>query len=277
MTTLATPMLQQFSDLWEQLFPTAVPSGIVGDAAHALRGGYHISIEDQPSSNYSVIRLDDKAPPGTWSREASAAVDMSLALPDMKTVDSRVDLLFMSRLDPRRVFLNAVNCWDGNDSPGRFDMVSNTISTASDDHKWHVHLEFRRRYANDLNAMSAVLSVLKGETPKQWLDAGGVAIKPPPYTPLLRRPWPRYMKAGYFFGLVNGPTPSRGGFYTYEQPDVRAIQRRVTALGFHAEEDGKFGLATRAAVSSWQRAKYKSTTSRYGEVWGDDWRHLFTY
>jgi len=61
MATVATPAMTQFAADWEHAIDSAAKrndaatrSGIVGDAAHRARGGYHISREDQPSSNYSV-------------------------------------------------------------------------------------------------------------------------------------------------------------------------------------------------------------------------------
>jgi hypothetical protein len=29
-------------------------------------------------------------------------------------------------------------------------------------------------------------------------------------------------------------------------------------------------------VAAWQRAKYAQQTSRYGEIWSDDWARLFS-
>jgi len=164
MSTSAPAQLVYLANEWEKLFSSAAISGIVGDQAHKLRGGYHISIEDQPSNNYSVIRPDDKAPPGNWPRNMASAVDMTLGLADMKVCHARLKAAWANRAnDPRMKYINAWNGWDGNGSPGRYDVVTGAVSTASDDHKWHVHLEIRRRYVNDRTAMNAVLSILAGE------------------------------------------------------------------------------------------------------------------
>lgn len=170
MATNAPAELVYLSNEWEKLYGSAVLSGIIGDAAHAARGGYHISIKDQPATNYSVIRPDDKAPPGTWPRDMASAVDMTLNLADMKVCHGRLREVWKNRAnDPRIKYINAWNGWDGNGSPGRYDVVTGSVSTASDDHKWHVHLEIRRRYVNDRAAMNAILSILKGETLEQFL------------------------------------------------------------------------------------------------------------
>lgn len=172
MSTNSTPVLRSFAHNWESLpdYPSAVFSGIVGDLAHKLRGGYHISIEDQPTDNYSVIRADDKAPPGSWPRDEASAVDMSMNLSDLKKCHARLVNVWKNRdSDPRAKYINAFDGWDGNGSPGRYDMVKGTIEVANDSHKTHEHIEFRRRYVNDTKATAAVLSVVKGETVAQFL------------------------------------------------------------------------------------------------------------
>ncbi|MFY1589004.1 hypothetical protein ACN267_31440 [Micromonospora sp. WMMD734] len=171
MATRATDTLRDLAAGWERLFPSAKLSGIVGDTRHAKRGGYHISIEDQVrDDDYSVIRPDDKAPPGKWPRDCASAVDMNLSLPDMKVCHARLVAVWRARAtDPRARYINAHNGWNGSGSPGRYDWVTSAVSTASDDHEWHVHLEIRRRYVNDPQAAKAVLSILRGESPAQYL------------------------------------------------------------------------------------------------------------
>ncbi|WP_194821315.1 hypothetical protein [Micromonospora sp. S-DT3-3-22] len=171
MATRATDTLRDLAAGWERLFPSAKLSGIVGDTRHAKRGGYHISIEDQvDSDDYSVVRADDKAPPGKWPRDCASAVDMNLSLADMKVCHARLIAVWRNRAtDPRAKYINAHNGWNGTGPPGRYDWVTGTVSTASDDHEWHVHLELRRRYVNDPQAARAVLSILRGESPAQYL------------------------------------------------------------------------------------------------------------
>ncbi|PWR08563.1 hypothetical protein DKT68_15210 [Micromonospora acroterricola] len=166
MTTRATPVLTGLAAGWKKLYKSAVISGIVGDTRHAKRGGYHISIEDQVNrSDYSVTRPDDKAPPGAWPRDCAAAIDMNLSLADMKVCHARLCAVWRNRAnDPRAKYINAHNGWDGNGNPGRYDWYAGSVSTATDDHEWHVHLEIRRRYVNDPKAAEAVLSILRGES-----------------------------------------------------------------------------------------------------------------
>lgn len=114
--------------------------------------------------------------------------------------------------------------------------------------------------------------------------AGG-APAPAPGGAVLRRPWPSYMPQAQYFGLITGPNESHGGYYPAERADVKALQQRLIVLGYvpgvtnpaSGWADGLFEQPTADAVARWQRAKYAAQTSRYGEVWSDDWARLFTY
>jgi len=98
--------------------------------------------------------------------------------------------------------------------------------------------------------------------------------------PVAQDGWP--LPPGHYFGLVTGPDESHGGFFPEEVPYIRWIQRRLIALGYvpgvhdpgSAWADGKFETATRDAVARWQHAKWSAQTTRFGEVWEDDWHRL---
>jgi len=160
MTTLSTTSLNWLAGQWEDVYTSAVLSGIVGDLAHAARGGYHISRQDQSSTNYSVIRADDKS--GNGPSDRAAAIDMTMSTADIIKCHTRLRT-FWKNNDPRMKYINAWNGWDGEGDAGRYDVVKHTIGVASADHKWHIHLEIRRKYVNDMTAMKAILSMLKGE------------------------------------------------------------------------------------------------------------------
>lgn len=106
-----------------------------------------------------------------------------------------------------------------------------------------------------------------------------------PSGPVLHRAWPSYMKSGHYFGLITGPNASHGGYYANERPDVKAIQQRLIQLGYVVGvsnvnagwADGKFEQPTKNSVARWQHDHYAAQTSRFGEVWSDDWARLFTY
>jgi hypothetical protein len=169
MATLAHEVTRWLANEWEKRYKSAVFTGIVGDLAHRDRGGYHISIEDNPAGNYSIVRPDDKAPPGAWPRNFAAAIDMNLALADMQLCHGRLRTAFQDQSDPRRRYLNGWNGWNGTNGAGRYDMVTNTVSSSTDDHKWHIHLEIRRRYVTSRPAAEAILSILRGQSKADWI------------------------------------------------------------------------------------------------------------
>lgn len=161
MTTLSTASINWLAGQWEDVYGSAVLSGIVGDLAHKARGGYHISRQDQGSSNYSVSRSDDKGGPN----DRASAIDMTMSTADIIKCHTRLKTIWKNRSeDPRMKYINAWNGWDGEGDAGRYDVVTGNVATATSDHKWHIHLEIRRKYVNDMNAMKAILSMLKGET-----------------------------------------------------------------------------------------------------------------
>lgn len=175
MSTLSTTDINWLAREWEKLYGSAVLSGIVGDLAHKKRGGYHISRQDQPSGNYSVTRPDDRLGPS----DRASAIDMTMSTADMIKCHKRLRTIFQNRnSDPRMKYINAWNGWDGQGDAGRYDVVRGTVGTATADHKWHIHLEIRRRYVNDRKAMEAILSMLKGETLEQYQGKATPATPP---------------------------------------------------------------------------------------------------
>jgi len=168
MTTKAPQMLVDTAHRWEDMFSSTVFAGIVGDLNHP--DGYHISFEDNPSGNYSIVRPPDKPPkmPSANDDEASA-VDMSMNKTDMVTHYNRIIKVYNDHSDPRRKYFNAVNCWDGKSANAvRLDLYANTKSTATNDHKSHVHDEYPRMYCQDPMAGKAHLSVWSGESKEDW-------------------------------------------------------------------------------------------------------------
>lgn len=170
MSTRAHEISWYIARNWESYYASAVLAGIVGDRAHALTGGYHMSIQDNRVDNYSVIRIDDKAPPGDWPRDLAAAIDMSMSPSDMALCSGRLWTVWNDTSDPRRVFLNGFNGWFNDGEPAkRYDYVTQRISVTTSDHKSHVHGEIRRRWVTSMVAANAILSILRGETKAQYL------------------------------------------------------------------------------------------------------------
>lgn len=178
MATLSTTNLNWLADQWENAYASAQLSGIVGDLAHKARGGYHISRQDQPKTNYSVVRADDKLGPS----DRASAIDMTMSKADIIKCHTRLRGFWKNRsTDSRMKYINAWNGWDGIGDAGRYDVITGKISTATSDHKWHIHLEIRRRYVNDRKAMEAILSMLKGESHSAYIArTTPVPIKPAP-------------------------------------------------------------------------------------------------
>jgi len=257
MTTLATDKMKVLARQWEAVYRSAVLSGIVGDAAHMRRGGYHVSLEDQPGKgprNYSAVRLDDAAPPGDWSREHSTALDESMSPADMRLCTLRLIAIYNDKEDPRRQYINAFNGWLGSGDAKRYDIVSGTVIWASPDHKSHVHLSIRRRYWNDSSAYDAVYSAISGETKAQYI-ARVRGVKPP--LPSVHAPGTRDLRIA---------TPRMTGV------DVRFVQRWVRGSALNRiKDDGVYGPLTGVRVAWWQRQRGRTGT---GVVARADWRDM---
>jgi predicted transcriptional regulator len=168
-TTIASPEMLKLAEEIEDAVPTAVFSGIVGDAAHKTRPSKHNSIEDNPKGSWPIIHKKDAAPPGNWSRKYAAAIDISLPRKDQNRIHESHRRVFRDKTDPRREYLYAFNGWDGHDSPGRYNLVTGTISTTDDSHKWHEHTETFYRYANDPKMREAIASIYANKTKEQYL------------------------------------------------------------------------------------------------------------
>jgi hypothetical protein len=168
MTTRAPQMLLNTMHAWEDLYPSAVFAGIVGDTNHP--DGYHISYEDNSKSNYSTTRPPDKPPKMPKANEEMASAgDMSMNKTDMVKHYNLIIKVYNDKSDPRRKYFNAVNCWDGKSANAvRLDLYANTKSTATNDHMSHVHDEYPRMYCQDPMAGKAHLSVWSGESKEDW-------------------------------------------------------------------------------------------------------------
>jgi hypothetical protein len=239
MSTIAPPLIKALASDWENKcgLTSAILSGTVGDPLHKLRGGYHISREDQPADNYSVIRPEDK--PGNGPNDACAAIDMTMSTADMKTCTARLVKAFTNRDDPRRKYLNAFNGWSGTGDAQRWDVFTNKVAWATPDHKWHVHLEIRRKYVTSAAATKAILSILRGESVAAYLTSIGVTTtvttpKPPPYP---------------------GRLLMRNDAQKDADPAVKLWQDRMIARGWASlgkTGDGFFGEATESVVKRFQ-------------------------
>lgn len=254
MSTRATDELRELARQWKLLFKSAEISGIVGDTTHRRRGGYHISRMDQTDkANYSVVRPDDKLGPD----DTASAVDMNLNPADMVVCTKRLVAAYDNVNDPRRKYLNAFNGTLDGKVAQRWDVYAKTVSWASADHLWHVHLSIRRRYSASPTAVKAILSMLRGEAVAAYMASIGITtasrqttslpasakgpVTPPPVAPVTAPPFP---------GRVLRRNDSAS------QPDtaVKAFQVQMLKRGWSSlgVADGFFGPKMERLVRRWQ-------------------------
>lgn len=181
MTTVAPPLLRAALGKIIGHYPTAVLSGIVPDQSHLDDGGYHVSIDDLRkygnAGDYSNTRELDKAPPVTSvGRRYAAAGDISMGKRDMITLHGHVRRVWLARkTDTRTKYINAINCWDGDGDPVRYNFAKGTAERASKDHTWHAHEDQPRAYIDDVRdrpaaerAARALVSVMTGQSHDGW-------------------------------------------------------------------------------------------------------------
>lgn len=251
-------------------------SGIVGNSAHTF--GYHrartVLENDGEWGDYSIQLPPDKEGDG-W---AASAIDITPATQDGQHTLTRRLLDATSRNDPR---LHPLREWAGSlDSknvcarslrPSLTDVSSEFDSS----HLWHIHLSILRKFANNSDALALVANVLAG-IPLDGSNGGGdnggpTTVGTHHYT------GPKFpLPPGNYFGPLTGPRVSHGGARFRDRHYIKKIQRRLSALGYGVPASGIFGPKTQEAVSHWQHATRADVTSRYGEIWWDDWRALFT-
>lgn len=274
MSTVATAPMKVLARGWEKDcgYRSARCSGIVGDLEHRRRGGPHISRQDQPRDNWSVIRPQDR--PGNGPDDASAGIDMTMNTADMILCTQRLRAVWANKSDPRRKYLNAFNGYLGGANAQRFDIIALIISWATPDHKWHCHLELRRLYTLSMVAVKAILSALKGETVEQYLRSIGAAVSPArkPATPPAPTPAPKPAppKAPPYPGRVL----QRNDRQARADPAVRQWQQRMLQRGWRAlgSADGFFGAKTESVVRQMQAHCKVAVDGRIGPVtWPLPW------
>lgn len=230
MTTKAYPATKWLAAKWDAAIPSARLSGIVGDAAHARDGGYHISRQDQPSWNYSVAdySLDRLGP-----SDAAAAVDMTMNTSDMIRVSRRLAAAAANKSDPR--LLGKVRAFNGTFN-GRsairievrqYNGRGAGVYSATADHLWHVHLEIHRRYVNSQSVMDGIYSVIRGESLSAYKIRRGIAKPAAPVAPA--KP-------------IADQSPVGAGV---RHPAVLVLQRAINKIfGVSLPVDGVFGPKT---------------------------------
>jgi hypothetical protein len=168
-TTAPTPEMMRLAREWEDIYPSAVFSGINGDAPHGTRPSKHHSRSynrDKFGANaWPITSTKDKQGPS----DKACAVDMSMAKADMVKCTGRMRTVFNNRkLDPRATYFGAFNGWDGSGDAVRYNFLSGVAEYATDDHKWHCHDESFYAYVNSATMVDAQLSALRGQTIAQY-------------------------------------------------------------------------------------------------------------
>jgi hypothetical protein len=242
-------------------YASAVLAGLVPDSRHLANGGYHCSVEDLKAhgngGDYSNTRPDDK----NFNPKYCAAYDVTLSRADMIRSYQRVYAVWKDRSDPRRKYINCINTWPGAGDAVRIDFYANKVGRASDDHKWHVHGEIRRRYLNDAKAGRAVLSVLNGEGKAAWIAReetpakGGVNIPAKP-APAKTAPAVRHAPGSRVLQYVPGRPVLSG-------EDVAYVQRYIGASKA-GPADGVAGAKFRAAVTWYQKMRGLAADGQVG-------------
>lgn len=152
--------------------------GVQLGGIYAVKPGYHNTrnwnLVNNPG-DYSI----ELPPDLLGSGELAAAIDLTMSTAEMK---KRCAYLKNACLDPAdyrtkyiREFIGTLDgsnvyCLIHNSEDGAFSFSGGRDSS----HLWHIHISFFRKYAADMTAAGAIVSVLKGETLAQY--EGGVIM-----------------------------------------------------------------------------------------------------
>lgn len=174
----------------EDVRRSAVMAGIVPDRRHLDNGGYHCCwrhlIAYGNRGDYSSTRVLDRPPKMTKAGEdCSCAYDIGMARADMIRTHAAVKRVHSDKTDPRRKYVNAINCWAGSGDAKRYNFQTGTVTRATPDHKTHVHGDMPRAYVDGPEAAKAARahrSILTGESRAAWTarEEPKAAIKPTP-------------------------------------------------------------------------------------------------
>lgn len=180
----------------EDVRKSAVMAGIVPDQRHLGSGGYHVCLVHLRAhgklGDYSSSRPLDKTPKvSTTGAGYACACDIGMSRADMIRTYAAVRKVWLDHSDPRRKYINAINCWKGTGDATRFNFQTNTSEYASPDHKTHVHGDAPRFYVDEhacgaseaAKASRAMASVIIGESRATWEGREEPAPKPAPGKP----------------------------------------------------------------------------------------------
>jgi hypothetical protein len=240
-------------------YKSAVLSGIKPDPRHLDNGGFHCSIDDLKAhgngGDYSNTRPSDHG----FNPKYGAAFDVSMSKADMIKAYGRIHAVWADHSDPRRRYVNAINCWDGSGDAVRLDFDKNTATRASNDHTWHDHGEVHREYVRDAKALRAVVSIFKGESKAAWIAREERPTESTPAKP-----------QGVTMAVVTGKLPELKRGMSGKVAGYNYISRVQMLLGIKADND--FGPATEAKVAAYNRDVLKRSSKI---VDGTFWKRIY--
>lgn len=146
----------------------------------------------------------------------------------------------------------------------------------------HLHISVTQKDGNHPSAGGYVAAIddprTWGITPEIVTPAGGsnpVALNYPAET------FSYPFHGSDHFGDINGPDSDHGGNPKFDPigviADIKQIQARLNQIGFGPLfVDGEFGPKTIAAASAFQHKYRPTSTTLWGQLWGDDCATLFS-
>jgi hypothetical protein len=229
---------------------------------YAKKRGYHNKRKDLPKSDYSVseFKIDREGPD-----DEGSAIDWTFPeaqkehQPDYRTIArySRRLMAAGKAKDQRTVYIREFfgNTDSDTDVEG-WDFSKHRTSTSEKSHLWHIHISVHRKFIADKAAMIAILSILAGESYKDYQKRIGgpsqahkeQAIVPPyPGTPLKQ-------------GMLSNP-------------NVRKFQAQLKKRKWTIDDDGDFGKKTTDVVKAFQKQKKLKVTGIVDEkTWTAIWK-----
>jgi hypothetical protein len=131
--------------------------GIIGDAQHTY--GYHHSRNSLPRDDYSVVLKRDQGGPG----DAASAIDITPPDREHQTRLTRRLRRAIEAHDARiwRCVREVYGSEDGTTVWG-WDLATNSASTSSISHTWHIHVSFYRDTLDRTALLAGVADVLAG-------------------------------------------------------------------------------------------------------------------
>lgn len=248
--------------LWPELKKLEPKSALGG--VYANKPGYHNKRKNLPHTDYSVreFSVDRQGPDAE-----AAGIDWTFR--DAQSGDYSTIAKYSKRLlaagranDPRTAnirefFGNA----DNDREVEGWDYSKNEASTSDSSHLWHIHISIHRKYVNDRNTLEALLSILKGESLKDYQKRTGDIV------PTAKKPATSSAPA------YPGHVMTRNDSQSKADPYVAKFQAKLKQRGWDINADGFFGAKTDEIVRQFQAQKHLTVD---GDVGPRTWVAIWT-